>query len=166
VGAKAAKAAGVSLNGLGKMDPAVMKATIFAGRDMLRSATGIAFKFKPWGATKLAGNLLKYAPVAGATITVFTELVEAHQESQREAELREVKRSIEDIIKAPFKDLYAILADDEKLLASFAPQLREFEKIVSTLNEQARSIADNRVRLEGVQQRLKSLVMPVTGYGN
>lgn len=163
MGGKAAKGAGVAMKGLGKMDPAVLKATIFAARDTLRSATGIAIKFKPWGAAKLSGNLVKFAPVAGAAITVVTELVEARQETQREAELRDTKRLIEDTIKAPFKDLYAILADDEKLLASFAPQLREFEKIVSAMNESARAIADDRVRLEGVQKRLGDLARPAIG---
>ncbi|MEJ2630301.1 MAG: dynamin family protein [Acidihalobacter sp.] len=163
MGGMAAKGAGAALKGLGKMDPSILKASIFAARDTLRNATGIAIKFKPWGAAKLSGNVVKYAPAAGAAITVVTELVEAQQDYQREAELREVKQSIVDTIKAPFKDIYAILSDDEKLFDSFAPQLREFEKVVTAMNDSARTIADNRVRLESVQKRLGTLSMPAIG---
>lgn len=56
----ALKSMGGALKGISKLNPSVIKGTIFAARDVLGQVTGIAVKFKPWEAAKLAGTISKW----------------------------------------------------------------------------------------------------------
>ena len=72
--------------------------------------------------------------------------------------MRNAKESISEVIKNSFKDIYDIIGDDEKLLDFFAPQLKEFEKIVETVEERSTFISTSQARLQGVKTKLNSLI--------
>jgi len=81
---------------------------------------------------------LPSAPRSGAAITLTSDLLNAYKAHELEQELKNAKESIAEMIKSAFKDIYDIIADDEKLLDFFAPQLKAFEKIVETVEERSR----------------------------
>lgn len=148
---------GGAAKGIANLSPDIIKGAVFAARDALSAVTGVAIKFKPWQATKIAGAISKWAGPAGAAITLTSDLLSAYKAHELEQELKTVKDSIADVIKGAFKDIYDIIGDDEKLLDFFAPQLKEFEKIVETVEERSAFISANQAKLQGVKAKLGAL---------
>lgn len=145
------------LKGISKVNPSVIKGTIFAARDLLGQFTGIAIKFKPWQATKFAGAIATWAGPAGGAISLGVDVYKMYKSHELEAQLRQVKDEIGDVIKSAFKDIYDLLADNEKMLDFFAPQLREFQRIVVTMSDSARAIQESHGKFGQIERRLKML---------
>ena len=74
--------------------------------------------------------------------------------------MKTAKESITTIIKSSFKDIYDLIGDDEKLLDFFAPQLKEFEKIVAAVDERSKFIRSNQEKLIQVREKLNALGLP------
>jgi predicted GTPase/sugar-specific transcriptional regulator TrmB len=157
MGDSALKSMGGAAKGIANLSPDVIKGAVFAARDALSAVTGVAIKFKPWQATKIAGAISKWAGPAGAAITLTSDLLSAYKAHELEQELKSAKESIAEVIKSAFKDIYNIIGDDEKLLDFFAPQLKAFEKIVETVEERSAFIRANQAKLQGVKAKLNAL---------
>ena len=149
---------GGAAKGIANLSPDIIKGAIFVARDTLKSVTGVAIKFKPWEATKLAGSISKWAGPAGAAFTLASDLFSAYKAHELEQELKNTKDSIAEVIKGSFKDIYDIISDDEKLMVFFAPQLKQFEKIVETVEEQSAVIRTSQTKLQGVKTKLNELI--------
>jgi GTPase SAR1 family protein len=157
MGEGALKSVSGALKGISKLDPALIKGTIFAARDVLGKMTGVVVKFKPWEATKLAGAISKWAGPAGAVVSLGSDVYGAYKAQELEQELKQVKDNIASVIKGAFKDIYDLISHDEKMFDFFAPQLKEFEKIILNMSENADLIRINRDKVERVQARLNHL---------
>lgn len=157
MGEKALNSVGMAIKGVSKLNPSVIKSTIFAARDVLGQATGIVVKFKPWQAAKIAGNISTWAGPAGAAFTLGADIYKAYKASELEHQLAQVKDEITKVIKADFKEIYDLIADDEKLFQFFAPQLKEFEKVLSQMSASAELIRSNKVKISHIQNELNSL---------
>ncbi|MGA4323996.1 LeoA/HP0731 family dynamin-like GTPase [Ectopseudomonas hydrolytica] len=157
MGDSALKSMGGAAKGIANLSPDIIKGAVFAARDALSAVTGVAIKFKPWQATKIAGAISKWAGPAGAAITLTSDLLNAYKAHELEQELKNAKESIAEMIKSAFKDIYDIIADDEKLLDFFAPQLKAFEKIVETVEERSIFISTNQAKLQTVKAKLNAL---------
>lgn len=155
----ALKSMGGAAKGIANLSPDIIKGAIFAARDTLNAVTGVAIKFKPWEATKLAGSISKWAGPAGAAFTLASDLFSAYKAHELEQELKNTKDSIAEVIKGSFKDIYDIIGNDEKLMDFFAPQLKEFEKIVETVKERSTFISTNQAKLQGVKTKLNALML-------
>lgn len=145
------------LKGISQVNPSVIKGTIFAARDVLSQFTGIAIKFKPWQATKFAGAIATWAGPAGGAISLGVDVYKVYKNHELEAELKKVKDEIGEVIKSAFKDIYDLLGDDHKMFDFFAPQLREFERIVATMDESARTIRESHEKFGLIERQLKAL---------
>jgi GTPase SAR1 family protein len=148
---------GGALKGVSTLSPSVIKGAIFAARDVLGQVTGVAVKFKPWEAAKLAGTISKWAGPAGAVFSLGSDVYKAYKANELEQELKQAKDSIASVIKGAFKDIYDLISDDERMFSFFAPQLQEFEKIVRGMSESAAIIRANRDKIGHVQARLNGL---------
>ncbi|WP_429109927.1 LeoA/HP0731 family dynamin-like GTPase [Aeromonas media] len=157
MGDSALKSMGGAAKGIANLSPEIIKGAVFAARDALSAVTGVAIKFKPWQATKIAGAISKWAGPAGAAITLTSDLLSAYKAHELEQELKSAKESIAEVIKSAFKDIYNIIGDDEKLLDFFAPQLKAFEKIVETVEERSAFIRANQAKLQGMKAKLNAL---------
>lgn len=158
MGEGALKSMGGAFKGIAKLSPDIIKGAIFTARDTLHAVTGVAIKFYPWEATKLAGSITKWAGPAGAAFTLASDLFSAYKAHELEQELKNTKDSIAEVIKGSFKDIYDIIGDDEKLMDFFAPQLNEFERIVETVEEQSIFISTSQTKLQGVKTKLNVLI--------
>ena len=158
----ALKSMGGAAKGIANLSPDIIKGAVFAARDTLGKLTGVAIKFKPWQATKIAGAISKWAGPAGAAINLTSDLLGAYKAHELEQELKTAKDSIATVIKSSFKDIYDLIGDDEKLLDFFAPQLKEFEKIVAAVDERSEFIRTSQEKLIRVRQKLSVLALPGT----
>lgn len=89
-----------------------------------------------------------------------SDLLGAYKAHELEQELKTAKESITTIIKSSFKDIYDLIGDDEKLLDFFAPQLKEFEKIVAAVDERSKFIRSNQEKLIQVREKMNALGLP------
>lgn len=160
MGQGALSSLGGAAKSLAGVSPDAIKATIFVARDTLGKLTGYVYKFKPWEATKLAGNISKWAGPAGAAFTLGADLYGAYKERELEQELLQTKASIAELIKDAFKDIYDVLGNDERVFEFFAPQIKQFEKIVTEIDGKSDEIRASRERVRLVQQKLKALELP------
>jgi GTPase SAR1 family protein len=161
----ALKSVGGALSKISKLNPVVIMGTITWARDVLSQLTGTAISFKPWETFKLAGNISKWAGPVGAAVALGSDVYAAYKAHELEQELRQVKDAITSAIKGAFKDIYDLISDDDKMFDFFAPQLKDFEKIVRVMSESADSIRTNRGKLMQVQRQLNSLALPISGIG-
>ncbi|MYM80835.1 GTP-binding protein [Duganella sp. FT50W] len=159
LGQKAASSMGNVLKSVSTISPAAIKATIVMARDVLKQVTGIAIKFKPWEATKLAGAVSKWAGPAGAVFSLGSDIYGMYKSHELEQQLAESREQIGNLIKDAFKDIYLLLADDEKMFAFFAPQLNQFETVLETMDERAASVRSNRTAVIEVQRRLDRITL-------
>lgn len=160
MGEKAISSIGGALKSVSQLNPAVIKSTIFAARDVLGQVTGVAVKFKPWEATKLAGSISKWAGPAGAAFSLGTDIYKAYKANELEQQLKEVKDDISKIIKDAFKNIYEILAQDERIFEFFAPDLKRFEQIVLEMSKGSEKIQINKQKISRIQDELSSLTLP------
>lgn len=159
----ALKSVGGALKGISKLKPSVILGTIFAARDVLGQMTGVAIKFKPWETFKLAGNISMWAGPAGAAFSLGSDVYTAYKAHELEQELKQVRDAIGTVIKGAFKDIYELIGHDEKMFDFFAPQLKDFEKIVRGMSESAELIRTNRMKVMRVQQQLNGLALQRLG---
>lgn len=158
----AIKSLGGTFKTLSKIDPDTIKSTIFLARDTVGKVTGYVYKFQPWEATKLAGGIARWAGPAGAAIQIGTDLYGMWAAHAREEELREAKNSLTQLIQEAFKEIYDILADDEKMFAFFAPQIVNMEKVVNDLQQTSVTITQNQEKLGILHQKLVDMkALPV-----
>ena len=148
------KKAGAGLKALGNTPVNVIKGGVFAARDLLGKA-GLVIKFKPWGAVKLAGNIGKFAGLAGAAITLALTVAEKVQEQKMEEEFRNLKNELSSTIKDMFKTVYDSLRDDEIFIKTYAPQILEFEKIINALHEEINTFENQDKQLKEWKKEAK-----------
>jgi len=157
------KGVGKSISSVSNVSPAAMKSVVFAARDALASVTGVVFKFKPWQATKIAGNITKYAGPAGAAVSVGAEIYGAYKKHELEKELQETKNEISEFVKNSFLDIYEILGDTDKTINFFAPQLKDYELIVKELRSKISEVEKSKAILKGLESKLKALPATLLG---
>ncbi|MEQ4539002.1 MAG: LeoA/HP0731 family dynamin-like GTPase [Billgrantia sp.] len=133
----------------------VDNAGVLAARDVLAKVTGYTFKFKPWGAVKLAGNISRALPILGAALQVLGDVVSVAQQQSAENELAEIKKELGEIIKGHFKEVYDILSDNEKVFENFAPQIKSFQAILRNQNDELEELLSRKESLGAIKQELE-----------
>jgi hypothetical protein len=146
------------LKGVASLSPETIKQAIFFARDTLASVSGYVFKFKPWGAAKLAGQISKWAGPVGGVLQLGTDIYQMYQASEQENQLKAAKSDVQELVKEHFKSVYDLLISDEKMLAAFAPQLRGFEITLNELKNGAESLMQAQKKVESIEGRLQTLV--------
>lgn len=149
---------GKALKGVQALPTAVIRKGIYAARDVLGHITGISVKFLPWEAAKLAGLISKLAGPVAAGIQVLTDVWQAYQKHEREQALQRQKDDISTMVKESFKVVYDLLRSDEAVQATFAPQLKEFEQVLSKLGSTATWIQDSQHTLKTIRAELNALL--------
>jgi len=151
ISSSALKASSKALGTLSKLPIATIKNGVFVARDTLGKVTGFVFKFKPWGATKLAANIGRYAGPVGAGITVVMDTVGTINKHRAEKKLNSMRTDITGLIKEHFKVMTDILSNNAKVFECFAPQIAEFEKILTDQRQALQDISNRRALLLSIQ---------------
>lgn len=150
--------AGDAIKGVAFIDVNTVKAAVFTGRDLLSKA-GYVYKFKPWEATKLAGNITKWAGPAGAAVTLVADLYQTYSAHEKEQELKKVKEDITNLIKNSFKDIYDILSDDQKTLKFFSPELEQLKTVVADVEQNKILLQTRKQKVESIKGKLNNLTL-------
>jgi GTPase Era involved in 16S rRNA processing len=153
--ASALSASGKALGAVSKIPVESIKSGVFLARETLKNLTGYVYKFKPWEATKLAANISKWAGPIGAGIQVLTDVIAVAQQQRAENELKALQGDLAEVVKSHFAEPMKILMDQEKVLDTFAPQIRIFEKILLEQQENLQRLSTRGQQLSELDAHLR-----------
>ncbi|GAA7919339.1 hypothetical protein TH0221_10040 [Helicobacter pylori] len=91
----------------------------------------LAFKFKPWGAVKLAGNLNKALPLIG----IAFELWDSWKTRQKIEEFEKAKEEMKSNFDNQKKEILALINDETKFKQTCFPNALELEKSFQEIEE-------------------------------
>ncbi|MFP6180821.1 LeoA/HP0731 family dynamin-like GTPase [Helicobacter pylori] len=91
----------------------------------------LAFKFKPWGAVKLAGNLNKALPLIG----IAFEIGDSVMKLKKEKELEETKEKMKSNFDNQKKEILDLINDEAKFKQTCFPNALELEKSFQEIEE-------------------------------
>ncbi|GAA8001602.1 hypothetical protein HpCS30_11030 [Helicobacter pylori] len=91
----------------------------------------LAFKFKPWGAVKLAGNLNKFLPLIG----IAFEIGDSVMKLKKEKELEETKEKMKSNFEEAKEQMIEFINDETKFKQTCFPSMLELEKSFQEIEE-------------------------------
>ncbi|WRC75035.1 50S ribosome-binding GTPase [Helicobacter pylori] len=91
----------------------------------------LAFKFKPWGAVKLAGNLNKALPLIG----IAFELWDSYNKYQKEQKFEKAKEEMKSYFEGQKKEILALINDETKFKQTCFLGALELEKVFQEIEE-------------------------------
>ncbi|GHP93871.1 hypothetical protein VN1204_03340 [Helicobacter pylori] len=91
----------------------------------------LAFKFKPWGAVKLAGNLNKFLPLIG----IAFEIGDSVMKLKKEKELEETKEKMVSNFEEAKEQMIEFINDETRFKQACFPSALELEKSFQEIEE-------------------------------
>ncbi len=91
----------------------------------------LAFKFKPWGAVKLAGNLNKALPLIGFALEAW----DSWNKYQKEQKLEEAKKGMVSYFDNQKKEILDLINDETRFKQTCFPSALELEKSFQEIEE-------------------------------
>ncbi len=91
----------------------------------------LAFKFKPWGAVKLAGNLNKAVPLIGFAFEAW----DSWNKYQKEQALEEAKKGMVSHFDNQKKEILDLINDETRFKQTCFPSALELEKSLQEIKE-------------------------------
>lgn len=123
--------------------------SVLAIRDVVASD----FKFKPWGATKLASGLNKAIPIIGATVSIVGYAKEINDQVKFEEDRERLANAIEEIVNI----FLGIVNNDEEFKKSYFPKYLETDKIIEEQENGIHELEKTLNDIEAWQDRGKQI---------
>ncbi len=116
--------------------------TIAAGGKFV--GVDLAFKFKPWGTVRLAGNLNKALPLIG----IAFEAWDSWKESQKIEKLEKAKREMESDFNNQKQEILHLINDETRFKQTCFPSVFELEKCIQACEESVKKTQECAQGLE------------------
>lgn len=104
----------------------------------------LAFKFKPWGAVKLAGNLNKALPLIG----IAFEAWDSYNKYQKEQEFEKAKEEMKSNFEEAKEQMIEFINDEAKFKQACFPEIFELERSFQELEESVKKTQECAQGLE------------------
>ncbi|MGL2420567.1 LeoA/HP0731 family dynamin-like GTPase [Helicobacter pylori] len=104
----------------------------------------LAFKFKPWGAVKLAGNLNKALPLIG----IAFELWDSYNKYQKQEEFEKNKEEMKSNFDNQKKEILALINDETKFKQTCFPSALKLEKSFQEIEEEIKKTQERDQEFE------------------
>lgn len=104
----------------------------------------LAFKFKPWGAVKLAGNLNKFLPLIG----IAFEIGDSVMKLKKEKELEETKEEMKSNFEEAKEQMIEFINDETRFKQTCFPNALELEKSFQEIEEKIKKTQECAQGLE------------------
>ncbi|GAA7544635.1 50S ribosome-binding GTPase [Helicobacter pylori] len=104
----------------------------------------LAFKFKPWGAVRLAGNINKGLPLIGLAF----EVSDSWKESQKIEKLEKAKREMESDFNNQKQEILDLINDETRFKQTCFPSVFELEKCIQACEENVKKTQECAQGLE------------------
>ena len=109
------------------------------------------YKFKPWGAIKVAKNIGTAAAVIGVLLDAW-DLYKKHQNNKK---LNEIKINLKGILSTYFSDIFNIFQKDETYLKNIAPSCVELSKAVTDRKDELHILEVNVISLKEYKKKIQ-----------
>ncbi|GAA7625517.1 50S ribosome-binding GTPase [Helicobacter pylori] len=103
-----------------------------------------AFKFKPWGAVKLAGNLNKALPFIG----IAFELWDSYNKYQKEQKFEKAKEEMKSYFEGQKKEILELINDETKFKQTCFSNALELEKVFQEIEEKIKKTQEHDQEFE------------------
>lgn len=110
----------------------VSSKTILTTRDFLMPT----FKFKPWGAIKLADKISKGFAVTGALLGIAVEVFDSYSKAKQEEEFNRVKNAIAESLIKQRKDYITFINNPQDFIGQFFPSYFDLLQRVKNMEEE------------------------------
>lgn len=97
----------------------------------------LAFKFKPWGTVKLAGNLNKFLPLIG----IVFEAWDSYNKYQKQQELEETKEEMKSNFDGQKQEILALINDETRFKQTCFSMALKLEKSFQEIEEKIKKNA-------------------------
>ena len=124
--------------------------TVKAVRDVVCKS----FKFKPWGAIKLASKVNKVMPAIGVIIDGAFAWYERKQDDKRRQEFEKNKKTIKDAINKTIANVFATFSDDEKYIQNYAPSYEHINQEIESMVSDNNRMLENQEKLDQYNTRI------------
>ncbi|GAA7302915.1 50S ribosome-binding GTPase [Helicobacter pylori] len=104
----------------------------------------LTFKFKPWGAVRLAGNINKGLPLIGLAF----EVLDSWKESQKIEKLEKAKREMESDFNNQKQEILDLINDETRFKQTCFPSVFELEKCIQACEENVKKTQECAQGLE------------------
>ncbi|GAA7375575.1 50S ribosome-binding GTPase [Helicobacter pylori] len=104
----------------------------------------LAFKFKPWGAVRLAGNINKGLPLIGLAF----EVLDSWKESQKIEKLEKAKEEMKSNFEGQKKEILEFINDETRFKQTCFPSVFELEKCIQACEENVKKTQECAQGLE------------------
>ena len=124
--------------------------TVKAVRDVVCKS----FKFKPWGAIKLASKVNKVMPIIGVIMDGAFAWYEQKQDDKRRQEFEKNKKTIKDAINKTIANIFATFSDDEKYIQNYAPSYEHIKQEIESMVSDNNRMLENQEKLDQYNTRI------------
>ena len=124
--------------------------TVKAVRDVVCKS----FKFKPWGAIKLASKVNKVMPILGVIMDGAFAWYEQKQDDKRRQEFEKNKKTIKDAINKTIANVFATFSDDEKYIQNYAPSYEHINQEIESMVSDNNRMLENQEKLNQYNTRI------------
>ena len=124
--------------------------TVKAVRDVVCKS----FKFKPWGAIKLASKVNKVMPIIGVIMDGAFAWYEQKQDDKRRQEFEKNKKTIKDAINKTIANVFATFSDDEKYIQNYAPSYEHIKQEIESMVSDNNRMLENQEKLDQYNTRI------------
>lgn len=113
----------------------------------IRDVIAKGFKFKPWGAIKLANNITKWVGRVGAGLTIGLELYDWYKQYKDAKKLAELKNALSSAVNKIIKEVFDSAKDDDTYFKNYTP----------TYIDLCQKLKERNNKIEELQRRIDSL---------
>ncbi len=104
----------------------------------------LAWKFKPWGAVKLAGNLNKALPLIGLAFEAW----DSYNKYQKQQEFEKAKEEMKSNFDGQKQEILALINDETRFKQTCFPSVFELEKCIQECEENVKKTQECAQGLE------------------
>ena len=136
---------GIAEKGIGAMKGVNNKAVLGA-RDLFFKG----YKFKPWGAVKLAKNIGKAAVWLQAALTAL----DLYHKYKRNKELKKMIQALTDAVSKYFSEIFKLMATDADYFANFAPDYNEMVRVLGEREKEWEKLNATLLSVEALKSKV------------
>lgn len=127
-------------------------------RDWLKKTFNVVYKFKPRGATTLAGKITKGLGKVGGAITVGLEIYNHYIMHKANKELDRAKKELLTSLDSVFANVYRNYDDEERYYANFAVAYTSMCEQLKSREKEAEAMKTQLEQLETYNQRISDFL--------
>ena len=120
--------------------------TVLGARDLFFKS----YKFKPWGAEKMAKNISKAATWLQAALVAL----DLYSQYKRNKELKNMIQSLTEAVTKYFSEIFKLMATNADYFANFAPDYNEMVRVLKEREKECEKLNATLISVEALKSKV------------